>query len=256
MAAHAPVEQSGPWSPGIVSQLPLELRPLCTIFRPENVFTGVEGAMELQPLTGFSLGELVAFRPQRLALHEVLIRVNADFSVPDGSRIEDLGINFREITRLLLARYVDPRMVDIAAAFAQVRRRLSDAIRAGLNEVTARTVQPAAAPIASSLSRLVSRIGARRGESRRSAGNAAWGLPEISACESRASTATEEIQRIGYRCLARVMSALFCVHGHAWGSPDVIVSLATDMACNLHGSEAIGQMVESILRQAAREEGY
>jgi hypothetical protein len=256
MAAHASVEQSGPWNPGIASQLPPELRPLCTIFRPENVFTSVEGAMELQPLTGFSLGELVAFRPERLALHEVLIRVTADFSVPDGSRIEDLGINFREITRFLLARYVDPRMVDIAAAFAQARRRLSDAIRSGLNEVAARTVRPTAAPIASSLSRLVSRIGARRGESRRSAGDTAWGLPEISACERRASTATEEIQRTGYRCLARVMSALFSVHGHAWGSPDVIVSLATDMACNLHGSEAIGQMVESILRQAAREQGY
>jgi hypothetical protein len=27
--------------------------------------------------------------------------------VPDGSKIEDLGINFRQITRDLLSRYVD-----------------------------------------------------------------------------------------------------------------------------------------------------
>jgi hypothetical protein len=79
-------DQDGPWNPGIQSPLPAGLRPACTIFRPENVFTSVEGALELQPLTGFALGELVAFRPRRLVLHEVLIRVTADFSVPDGSR--------------------------------------------------------------------------------------------------------------------------------------------------------------------------
>ena len=98
MASQAPLDESGPWNPGIQSQLPVELRPLCTIFRPENVLTSVASASELQPLTGLPLGELVAFRPQRLVLHEVLVRVTADFSVPDGSRIEDLGINFREIT--------------------------------------------------------------------------------------------------------------------------------------------------------------
>ena len=61
-------------------------------------------ALELHGLTGFGLSELVAFRPQRLALHELLIRVTADFAVPDGSRIEDLGINFRRMaSRLLIA---------------------------------------------------------------------------------------------------------------------------------------------------------
>src|ERR1700733_12553139 len=187
MAAHAPVEQSGPWNPCIASQLPLELRPLCTIFRPENVFTGVEGAMELQPLTGFSLGELVAFRPQRLALHEVLIRVTADFSVPDGSRIEDLGINFREITRLLLARYVDPRMAEIVAAFAQVRRALGEAIEAGLSDVAARTPGMDAALPSSPVSRLIAQLTRRREPSRAPANTSAWGLSEIAECERRAN---------------------------------------------------------------------
>src|ERR1700704_5299285 len=96
--------QYGPWHPGIVSQVPLELRHLCTIFRSENALTSVAAATELQLLTGFPLCELVAFRPQRLLLHEVLIRVMADFSVPDGSRIGELGINFRELSHWLVAR--------------------------------------------------------------------------------------------------------------------------------------------------------
>src|SRR5579862_94944 len=77
----------GPWNPGIRSQIPRELRHLSTIFRPDNVFTSVATVGEMQGLTGFSPSELVAFRPERLALHELLIRVTADFAVPDGSRI-------------------------------------------------------------------------------------------------------------------------------------------------------------------------
>src|SRR5882762_11330080 len=127
----------GPWNPGIESQVPEELRHLSTLFRPEYVFTSLERARELRDLTGLDLREIVAFRPQRLLLHEVLIRVTADFSVPDGSRIEDLGINFREITSHLLTRYLDPQMDSIAAAFAQVRRQLAEAIQAAFSTVTA-----------------------------------------------------------------------------------------------------------------------
>src|SRR5277367_4188067 len=100
----------GPWNPGIQSQVPKELRHLSTIFRPENVFTSIAAVTEMQGITGFSPSELVAFRPQRLALHELLIRVTADFAVPDGSRIGDLGINFREIASRLLTGYLTPRM--------------------------------------------------------------------------------------------------------------------------------------------------
>ena len=94
----------GPWNPGIGSQIPAELRPLATIFRPEHVFTNVARADEMHDLTGLPIADLVAFRPERLALHELLVRVTADISVPDGSKIEDLGINFRQIVAVILAR--------------------------------------------------------------------------------------------------------------------------------------------------------
>lgn len=256
MATDIPAEESGPWNPGIQSQLPVELRALCTIFRPENVCTPVAGAIELQSLTGFALGELVAFRPQRLVLHEVLVRVTADLSVPDGSRIEDLGINFREMTRRLLAGYVDPRMADITAAFATIRRQLASSIEAALSDVMAGAVTMVAAPIQSSVSRWAARITRRREVRQVPATHGGWGLAEIAECEHRASATKEAIHSVSYRCLARVMSALFSVQGHAWGTRAVIVSLATDMACNIHGSEVIGQSLDSILRHAAREEGY
>ena len=45
----------GPWHPGIESQLPRELLPLSTMFRPENVRTSVAQARELRDLTGLDL---------------------------------------------------------------------------------------------------------------------------------------------------------------------------------------------------------
>ena len=70
--------------------MPRELLPLSTMFRPANVLTSIEKAEELHDLTGLPIHDLVAFRPERLLLHELLIRVTADLSVPSGSRVEDL----------------------------------------------------------------------------------------------------------------------------------------------------------------------
>ena len=125
----------GPWSPGIQSQVPRELMHLATIFRPVNVFTSIAAVAELQGLTGFAPSELVAFRPQRLALHELLIRVTADFAVPDGSRIGDLGINFREIASRLHERYLVPEMDAITAAYDRTRHELHAALNAAWGEI-------------------------------------------------------------------------------------------------------------------------
>jgi len=153
----------GPWHPGIQSQMPRELWHLSTIFRPENVFTSIATVCELQGLTGFAQSELVAFRPQRLALHELLIRVTADFAVPDGSRIGDLGINFREIASRLYERHIVPEMDTITAVYDRARRELRDAVDAALAEVVPAQISSTAAPAKHSrLSALLARIAGRR----------------------------------------------------------------------------------------------
>src|SRR6202165_4349972 len=128
LAADATDAQFGPWNPGIQSQVPAHLLHYCTIFRPDNVFTNVADAGELHDLTGLEIRELVTFQPRRLALHEVLLRVTADLSVPDGSRIEDLGINFRQMTRVLLERCIEPRMREVDAIYVAAKRRLSEIV--------------------------------------------------------------------------------------------------------------------------------
>ena len=150
----------GPWNPGIRSQVPRDLLHLSTIFRAENVYTRVSDAEEWRDLTGFELADLVAFRPRRLALHELLIRVTANLSVPDGARIEDLGINFRRIIATLLERCVAPNIEAIEAQYAATRARIA----AMVDHELARLLRPAPAAPRSrgGLLRLLRGAGARR----------------------------------------------------------------------------------------------
>jgi hypothetical protein len=211
----------GPWNPGIESQVPRQLCPLATIFRPENVFTSFAAAAELRGLTGFNLSELVVFRPQRLALHELLVRVTADFAVPDGTRIADLGLNFREIARLLLSRYLEPAMSDITAAYRGAAQDANDIIESALSHL-----------------------------------NRNWGPEEIAEFERLAAAAPSAAGAAGHKSLARVMSALFTTQGGAWGTKDLIASMAGGLAGNGLGSDCIGQAIGPLLQAAAREQGY
>src|ERR1700722_18897189 len=182
-AAAAPVH--GPWNPGIQSQVPQELRHLSTIFRSENAFTSLAGVSEMQGLTGFSPSELISFRPQRLALHELLIRVPADFAVPDGSRIGDLGINFREIASRLFERYLVPDMDAIVAAYERARLELRNAIDAAVACVMPEEAAAAAAPAKRySASRLFARIAPRRDAAATQPTTLrGWGPQHIADCE-------------------------------------------------------------------------
>jgi hypothetical protein len=191
----------------------------------------------------------------------VLIRVMADFSVPDGSKIGDLGINFREITNRLLDRYIEPVLPSIITEYEAVRRRLADGIGSAFSMLIAGSTHPVVSKVAHSrrspLSRLFSRVSHRSSPSREHIPAAAgWGPSEISDCERLAINTGDPLLRAGYRALARVMSALFTTHGRAWGTPELIRSIATDLACNTHGSDVIGRMIEPILREAAAAEGY
>ena len=99
MTGNLPSTEYWAWNPGLESELPREYLPLSTIFRPENVSTSVAKAHELSQFCGLPAEELVAFRVERLIVHELLIHVAAGISVPDGRDDEDLGRNFREIAR-------------------------------------------------------------------------------------------------------------------------------------------------------------
>ncbi len=241
----------GPWNPGIVSRIPREVLPFATIFRPENVTTSIAGAEELCDLTGFDVAELVAFRPQRLVLHELLIRITADLSVSSGTKVEDLGINFRQMVGAILANHLTTRMDDIVAAFETTRNQLARVIR---DELDARlfAVTPPSEPVAAR--RFFGLL--RRAPVARSSADAASPDAVVRRWEAEAVDAADPLRRAACRALARVVGALLSRHGELWGTPEIIGAVATTIACNDYGSDEIGRLINPLVREAAVREGY
>ena len=240
----------GPWNPGLQSQIPTELLPLATIFRADTVHTTLRQARELADLTGLAPEELVAFRPERLVVHELLIRVTADLSVDTGHKTEDLGINFRHMTEVILTRHLAPHMAEFVAAHDALRMQLHDAITDELDAGLRATASP---PRRSFWSRL-------RGSAHRptaaEADTAASDLRAIQHWESCAQQAAAALQRAACEALTRVGSAMHARHGRLWGDRALIARVATDLASNTCGSNALGRQIEPILHRAAEAEGF
>ncbi len=251
----------GPWNPGISSQLPPQLLALSTIFRPENVFTGVEHARELRDFTGLALEELVTFRPERLVVHELLIRITADFSVPDGPRVEDLGINFRRMTDTIFNRYVEPHMPEIVEEYARLKSTLSDFIDAELSAALSTPSMRGQAKAAEKTrgSRLLVLAHLfRKTENGPPRKEDEWEKEEriLRDWAAQAQSGKDPLQNAAYRALARVVSAVRIKHGRMRMDKGLLTSLAAGIACNDYGSEALGRLIQPHVRKAAAEEGY
>ena len=243
----------GPWNPGIRSPLPRELRALATVFRSDNIFTDARYAEELSDLTGLDAVDLVAFRPQRLALHEVLIRITADLSVPDGARIEDLGINFREMTGVIFGRYIEPRMPAIIAAYDALRKDIAAHVAREVDPVFMPTAAPAQNDRTTGWRGWFAR---RRQLPVERGGETDRGAQMIERWRHAGDTAEDAVRRAACFALAKVASAVYARHGELWGSGEFIASLAVDIACNHAAGDAIGDVIEPLIAAAARDEGY
>src|SRR5215475_13583795 len=118
----------GPWNPGIESTLPAEFLSLATVFNSANVSSSLIEVKEINSFCGLALERLSTFKPARLALHEVLIRVMADLSVPDGEQYGDLGINFRQMTATIMEKYIAPELAAITSLFEELKREAADSL--------------------------------------------------------------------------------------------------------------------------------
>ena len=247
----------GPWNPGIRSRLPAPLLPLATLFRPENVLTTLDEARERSAFTGLDPEDLVTFRPERLVVHELLIRVTANISVPDGPFYEDLGINFRRIAGTILSCYLQPRMPEIRRAYDAVRAQALRVIEAELVatlSTPARQPRPAAAP--QGVLRLFGL--ARNRSSPQPRGDSIEDRERgvVAAWQCKAEAANDPLARAAYRVLGRVAGAIVIQHGRLRGEPGFLAALAAELTCNEHGSELIGRLIEPHVRDAAARESY
>ena len=253
---HTPERETefGPWNPGIESTLPAEFVPLATLFRPENGAMDLTALRELSGFSGIPIEELAAFRPERLVVHELLIRVIADLNVPDGAKYEDLGRNFRSMTSAILSKYILPRMDEVKQLHSNLGRDISALLD---REIEASFEQPSK-PTPPAKPGFLARFGLN-GKARPAAcpveSAEERGCQILDAWSAKANSAESALERSAYGALARVASAIQRKHGRLIGER-LLSKLALPIAMNDYGSELIGQHIEPFFHRAISEEGY
>ena len=202
--------------------------------------------------TGLPREDLVTFRPERLVVHELLIRVTANISVPDGQRYEDLGINFREITDRILSRHIEPHMAEIVQVYDDLNRRVRTLIE---DELLADEPQSAAEAPRGLLARL-GFGGNKNADTRKSESLDETERRRLDEWRRRADAGDDALTECACRYLVKVAEAIRIKHGRLAGEPELLTKLVADMVCNDHGSEMIGGIVEPYIREAVAAEGY
>ena len=249
-------ENYGPWNPGIQSRLPTNLWPLMTLLRPENVFTDYKQVKELAAFTGMRPRELVRFRPERLVMHELLIRVSADFQVADGSRYEDLGINTRTIVAKIFNDYLKHNLDSINAAYEDLFQKAENWVQTELSN-TLFIENPQRHTQAQGRS-LLQRLGIKSEsvvevESKESREEQ---LLRVISRWQRENESPDSLSQACFRCLHKVTSALYAKHGDLRADQSLLTRLVTDRVMNSYGSEMIGDLIEPFIEQARIAEGY
>ena len=74
------------------------------------------------------------FRPERLALHEILVRITADYEIPDpeDASVLSLGINFRHMVNAISTLAIDPNRAELTSTYQGLKLAISDLIEGEL----------------------------------------------------------------------------------------------------------------------------
>ncbi len=255
-------EKLGPWSPGISSAIPERYLPLATVYRSENVATSLQKARELADFTGLSPQSLVEFRPERLIVHEVLIRVMAELSVPDGQVYEDLGINFRRMVGTIISKYVGPERAAIVAAFDDIcdtaRQVFVAQFKAALTGQAIASEQPGGeAGRGGWLSRLFGGTGKAHSTSSHTAKPRQTREQELAGTWKQiAATSPDPAECAAYDSMLRVLAVVVGKRGRLVGDGELLSELALRDFSNGYGSKFIGDRLSGIIKTAARAEGF
>ena len=244
------------WHPGLESELPRELLPLATVFRRENVTTSVAEALELSDYCGLPPQDLVAFRPERLITHELLVRVTAGVAVPDGTDYEDLGRNFREIASTILDKHIAPHLDDLKRLFEEARSAASVVIAQELSNLFSLRLEPPGDADRTSGRRWPFGLAGRKRQPRPQETAEQRERRIILEWSKKAQAADNRLDRSCFRALSRIATAITARRGTLFADKQLLTDLAVRLVCNDSGSEAIGEAIAPLIKEAALREGY
>ena len=236
------------WNPGLTSTIPPHLLPLITLFRPENGKVSYQQAKEAADFCGLSAETLCELSVTRLIIHEVLIRVTADLSVPDGPSYEYLGISLRSMVGRICDQYVLPNLADIMAEFEVIKHHAAEAINDRLDrDIFRRDKSRAKAGIFGFL------------RSKSTAVNDDKALPEIGALAAWKTALPgqqDPAERAYLSALITIIGGIIGQHGRLVADRDLVVDLSLRVVMNNFGSREIGRIIRPMFNHAVAKEGY
>ena len=247
---------AGPWNPDIKSTLPAQYLPLSTMFRSENVFTSIETATELSDFTGLPIQQLICFRPERLVVHELLIRVSADIFVSDGSKYEDLGVNYRSIVDVILREYIEPHMAAIVSQFHEFDQQVRDRVDTELGDSLFKETPRVEKKQPSTGFARFFKPKAGKSNSAISASPEIRQQQIVSDWQVKSRSDQDPLSAAVYLNLHKIANAIIIKHGRLMGDRLLLTGLVAGLVCNDLGSKVIGDTIIPFVQQATVEKGY
>ena len=233
------------WNPGLASGLPRHVRPLATVFRDGNVETSYAESEELSDFCGMPASRLSLFRADRLAAHELLVRVMADLSIPLGAVYADLGVNFRRIVATIWREGIEAELPAIREELHRIRSEADGLLRreiALLLDGPVRETAPARPP--------------RSWLARLSFGRCASTPPLPPDAAPPQAAEPGSLERAVQDALERIVASLVARQGTLPRDADLLRRLGAILVSNGYGSRRIGAMIEPWFDSVVAREGY
>ncbi len=251
-------ESYSAWSPGLEAELPKDLLDQETIFLSEHTDSNFKDVMEWVDQTGMPAGDLVAFRPERLALHELIVRVTADLRVMEGETDEALGINFRIIVDDIFEHFIRPEISEIYRQFetlqlnveqrvkAVLAEQLTDAPKAVEQEKSGRSswlpwlaAKPKKPPVKSVIESALERD-----------------YRVVNTFKQAGLASQDRFTRAVYRSLYQVLGAVAGRRGYLGTDLNSLSVLVTRHVMNSYGSRCVGEWIVPCIETAVQARGY
>ena len=243
------------WHPGLEADLPRRYKPLETIHQTANVYSRLSDIPELRALTGLAEEELVAFRAERLVLHELIVQVTADVVVLEGEEEEFLGQSFRSIALKILSNYLTPHL----PTFQQVYDQLYDEIHSRVVNILTAAFAPEPTKASPEPDSFLSRwFGQRRTPPQQTDLRSIEERHHdvIRGIKVKGLASQAELERAIYKSTYRVLNSIGGTKGYIGVDRELLAKLITQHVCNDFGSRHLGQKMAPHVERAMKVEGY
>lgn len=190
-------------------------------------------------------------------VHALLVRVTADFVVPDGSKYEDLGINFRHIVETIMSRHLRDHMDDIRQAYDDLKEKAASFIDQELTrEIFSPATGPTPNPTTGKSGSMFSTWFNRNPKPAPDASPGNTAQQALAHWQTKSAGTSDLMEQAACDALIRTITAISGRHGAVRGDKNLLTLIALNQVCNEYGGTLIDDMIGPFVEAAAQQEGY